>query len=331
MGRSGTTLLQALLSAHSRIAIAPESHFMKNASLFGGVGSGGPADFDAFWANYVRTVNFQDLGVSADACVARIRGAPDRSYGSIFSAILSVYAEKAEKPRVGDKTPNHVHFLDELLHWFPHAQVLVLRRDPRSVVASQLRSPWVTLRLGPISPRHGLFARKRSSELGRFAREWVRTYERTVSRWEADPRVLVVSYEELVTDVEGALRSVCSFLDERFEPGMITSRSRETVPRPEAELNDERWQGWREKHVEKSLGPVDRSKVEKWKESLSRMEAAAVEGWCRRPMLAAGYAPASPTWLRLVSSVWFRGVHAAARVEERARSLAKRLLRNPSS
>jgi hypothetical protein len=327
MGRSGTTLLQSLLSAHSRMGIAPESHFVKNALLFGGLEEDRPRDFDAFWERYTSNVNFRDLGIDSTECLEVMEESGDRSYGGIFDAMLRVWARKVDKPRVGEKTPNHVRFLDHLLAWFPDAKVLVMRRDPRAVVASQLRSPWVTLRLQPRTPRGGIFIRKRSLHLARFAREWVRTYRDLVPAREKDSRVMVVAYERLVRDTEAQLQAVCDFLGEAFEAGMLTSRSEETVPPPDAKLADERYEAWRQEHVSKALGPVDETKVEKWKRHLGPGEVAGVESWCRRTMEDVGYASASSLPGRLVAGAGYRGVLAGAGLEEGARSVVRRAIR----
>lgn len=72
-GRSGTTLIRSLLSAHSRIAVTPETHFLKVAQQNGGLRDGAPAHFEAFWRGFSQSQRFKDLGVSPERCRTYIR------------------------------------------------------------------------------------------------------------------------------------------------------------------------------------------------------------------------------------------------------------------
>lgn len=328
-GRSGTTLLRSLLSAHSRIAIAPETHFMKRADEAGGLGKRGVLhDFDAFWNKYTSSLHFKDLGVGVDRCRALIGQQENQTCRGIFGALLAAYGERVGKPRVGEKTPGHVYFVGHLLEWFPDAQVLVLQRDPRAMVASQMHTPWVRDVLTPFSLRRGIFVGKRISEVARLSTDWARIYEQTVPAWQADPRVLTLSYETLVHDAEGEMQKVCEFIGETYEPTMLTSRTAETVPVPAGTTTQEdRWRDWRREHHAQTLRPVSADSLSKWKAELTPVEVAFIEGQCIRGMLAAGYTPTSPTLQRSLGLMSSRALMALAGAEAWARARAKRMRR----
>ena len=320
--RSGTTLLRSLLSAHSAIAVTPETHFLTWAENKGGLEREAPANFERFWRHYTDSIRFKDLDVDAGRCRALIDGQGAPTYRAIFGALLAAYGERTGKPRVGEKTPNHVHHLARLLAWFPEARVVVLRRDPRAVVASQLRSPWVQNRITPPSLRRGLLVGSRPYEFAACVEGWARIYEEVVPVWEGDPRVLLVSYEELVGDVEGELRRVCAFLEEPFERAMVARRTSETVPVPAgtAEIGDEAWRAWRREHHASTLRPVSSAAVDKWRGELEESEIAAIEGRCGRGMEAGGYAFSAPERERRKGRMIVSAIAALGRLEAGARA-----------
>ena len=327
-GRSGTTLLRSLLSAHSRISIAPETHFMKTADVDSGLDSGAPRDFEAFWRSYSSSIRFIDLGVDAEHCRELIEQQGEPTFRGIFSAMLVAYGETcSNKARIGEKTPGNIHFLSHLLEWFPEAQVIILRRDPRAMVASQLHTPWIRNRLTPLSLRGGLLAGKRLHAVASQANGWARIYEKMVPRWQGDPRVLTVSYEALVQDGEGEIRAICDFLEEPYEPLMLSGRTKETVPSPTAmaETHDDPWREWRREHHAQSLRPISADSIGKWKKELTKLEVGMIEGRCIRGMRAAGYAPSTPALQRWLGEAFSRTVHISGNFETRARARAKRI------
>lgn len=295
-GRSGTTLLRSLLSAHPRICVTPETHYMARAEKWGFRDRDTPLDFDRFWSRYTASVRFRDLGVDPDYCRGLVESAGPPTFRRIFEAVLTAYGQRMAKPRIGEKTPGHVHYIPELLSWFPDARILILRRDPRAVVASQMRSPWVKERLTPTSLRSGLVVGSHTHQVALYADNWATIYEQVVPAASADPRVRVVEYESLVQDTERELRQICDFLDEAFEPAMLDSRSDDNVPIPAStsNLDDAQWQAWRENHHAATLQPVFTSSLEKWRDQLTGREIAMVEGRCAAGMARAGYEPSLP-------------------------------------
>lgn len=128
-GRSGTTLVRSMLSAHSRIAITPETHFMQWVDQREDVRTA-PNNFASFWSKYTAWVRFADLGVDAGRCLELIDLQGERNFENIFRAVLAAYMERTGKPRVGEKSPSHVRYIGTLLNWFPEARILVMLRDP---------------------------------------------------------------------------------------------------------------------------------------------------------------------------------------------------------
>lgn len=325
-GRSGTTLVRSLLAAHPRIAVTPETHFLKFAALAaareGRPGAEAPADPEAFWQALVESPRFLDLDVEPEAVRRRLNASGEATYRGVFAAMLAAYGARWGKPRVGEKTPGHVRMLDRLLAWFPEARVLLLRRDPRAVVASQLKTPWVRPLIAPPGLSGGYLVRSRLAQVARYAEDWRQVHQAIQPQLARDPRVSVVTYEALVRDPEGELRRVCAHLGEPYDPAMLSERSDETVPAWRAGRSD----AWRQAHHARTLKPVSTDALETWRGELSAVEAALIEGRCAAGMAAAGYRPATGAAGRIGGRAVYRAAVAGARGEAALRGTARRTL-----
>lgn len=348
-GRSGTTLMRSLLSAHPRIAIAPETHYLKQAARDAGskgdLTRGRPRNLDAFWRTYAASTRFADLGVDPERCRALMHEAPPAAalpgevspgevspdepptYRAVFHALLAAYAERTGAARVGEKTPSHVRHIGRLLEWFPEARIVVMRRDPRAVLASKMRNPWVTRHIKPASLRNGFVVRHRLYTLAVHVRDWAELYEEIVPAWSRDERVLVVSYEALVGDTAGELERICAFAGEAYDPAMLASRSAATVPAPAGEVDDAGLQRWRREHHAKSRRPVSSASLDKWRRELAPLDVAMIEGGCQGGMEAAGYACSAPPSARMQGRALTSAVYAAGRLEGQLRAAAGQVLR----
>ena len=327
-GRSGTTLLRSLLSAHSRIAVTPETHYMKWIDRHGALRNP-KQDFSDLWGAYMETWRFESLGVSEEQCRQTADELGGATCRNAFLAMLAAYGQRLGKPRVGEKSPSHVRYLDRLFEWYPDARVIVTQRDPRAVLASKLRNPWVTRRLTPFSVRQGLLVGSRIHAVAREAYDWSCVHQHIVPQWEGDPRVYVVAYESLVRDPEREVRAMCDLLGEAFEPTMLTDRSNETVPMPTEGAPDARLAGWGQEHHAKTLRPISNKSVDKWKSELSARDVALIEGVCEEGMARTGYAPVTSALNHPVGRAMARAVvggeEGEAAIRARARTARRRL------
>lgn len=325
-GRTGTTLMRSLLSAHSRIAITPETHFLKRAESWGGLSSGFCDDFDHFWTKFSSWVRFKDLGVDSERCLELIGDHDGKvKYRDIFAAILRAYQEREGKPRAGEKTPKHTHYIGTLLEWFPDAKIIAMVRDPRAVVASRVKIPWVTRTFCKVSLKDGVLLGKRVMAVVHFAREWREIYCNVLPRWREDERMMLIHYESLVGAPREHMSQVCAFIGEEFEPEMTSAGTRSSVPPEAARMDSEEFDKWREEHHQRSVAPISSDSVEKWKVELSSTELAIVEGICGREMVEHGYQPELPRHRRAWGKALVRGLGAGARLESAGRKLARRV------
>ena len=289
-GRSGTTLVRSLLDAHPRLAVPPETHFMARVERDRAQDGDAPADFDAFWHDLVRWSRFRDLGVDPSDVRQRIERAGRRDFKTVFAAMLRAYADRFGKPRAGEKTPSHYRHVDRLFAWFPGVRIVVVQRDPRAVVASQLRSPWVVEQQVPTRRLQPLVRRLRLFHVAEHAALWMEAYDRHLARADRDPRFHVVAYERLVADAATELGRLCEFLGEAYEPAMLHERNgtRDALVAKHAPPT---WRSWVDEHHSRASGAISADGRETWRSELSEREIALIEGLCGPRMAKLGYQP----------------------------------------
>ena len=280
--RSGTTLLQAMLSSHSRLTVPPETGY-----------------FDQVWPRRAQLGSLTDVGNLAR--VGRFVNGPDCAvsdlqldwsqvtaalaagpggYEDLFVAVLALYAQPRGKSRVGEKSPRHLFAVPELSRLYPRSRFLCLIRDPRAVIRSERETSWG------------------SRSVLRMTRRWCRVVDAAEKHLRSLPsdRFHVVRYEDLVADPETQLRSICEFLGETFEPEMLQFQKRAAEER--GFRVDEVWK-------EKTLSAVDPGRAELWRTGLSPAEVRLIEGVAGSRMVRHGYVPTDPSVGRVsVLSTW---------------------------
>lgn len=314
-GRSGTTLMQRMLSAHSNISITPETHFMRWVSERENI-HGSPKDFDSFWKEYTSWYRFTYLGLDADRCLEITDQLGARTFKNIFSAIMLAHMERCGKERTGEKSPSHVNYLPLLLKWFPNARIIIMQRDPRAVIASKLGTPWVKDRITSVSLRQGLFTNSRWYELLEGADVWSNTNGSIVPYWEKDKRVHVVSYEDLCHNPEIIARSICQFIDEKYESSLLTDRKDEGEIIQKGTAQSKKYN-----YHTKTLQPISTDTLNKWKKNLTSVEIAMIEARCFEEMKNKKYKPSVSHFKRYAGFIISMIFNVAERSENKLRNI----------
>ena len=304
--RSGTTLLQAMVHSHPRLAMPPENRFVmpvyRRRAEFGDLRE--PANRDAV-ADLVtgRRTKFRDLGLDADAVRERMHEVPP-TVGSLLGAVLEMYARRFDRQRWGDKRPNYIQSLDVVLELFPDAQIVHMIRDGRDCVASLKQMPWWTFGY-PAS----VYKWAHAIDTGLRARSELR----------AD-QYHEVRYEDLVADPVAELSALCAFLGEDFDEAMLEHHraAEEKVPD---------YKDWHQQ-VHR---PVNRGAVQRWERDLEPDEVRLFEWVAGEQLEAMGYERALRGWsrrppraLRSAYQTFFDGRRAREAAEdERAAEVAR--------
>src|SRR5260370_42040901 len=134
--RSGTSLLQRIVNAHSQIAITPESHWIPQ--LFEerrGLTAEGLVTPDLV-SHLFTLPKFTRLGISREELVESMGNDAPVSYAQFVSGIFDLYGKAQGKALVGDKTPAYVRSILLLHKLWNTARFVHLIRDGRDVCLS---------------------------------------------------------------------------------------------------------------------------------------------------------------------------------------------------
>jgi hypothetical protein len=183
--RSGSTLLQRLLSAHDGIATTPEPWILLPiASMF---------REDLARARY-------DQHRTVEAIEDFTSDLPHGTEGflrSLNTMLLDTYTDAAQGAQYFlDKTPRYTLIADEVRTIFPESPIIILWRNPLAIAASIIKG-WGVGRWNLFLYREDLYAGLRN--LVAFADT-------------QDDAVLIVGYEDIVWDPETEMTRIFDFL-----------------------------------------------------------------------------------------------------------------------
>lgn len=254
--RSGTTLLRNALNRHSRIAICRETEFRhyvyRRRAAFGPLSD--RRNRERVVGEYLALERIRRTRLNLRDLRECLMEEGD-SYPALFSSMLRFYMRVHSKQRWGEKTPDHAFFADKLLAWYPGATVIHMLRDPRDVVASLMDMPSFP-----------------NSALGN-ANLWL-SFNRAALRANREPGYVQVRYEDFVAHPERELRRLCDFTGESFCDQMA-------VPQPDPGA-DRPW-------FQRAERPITESRVNIWRERLSKCDASLVEWYIGGQLEAFGY------------------------------------------
>jgi len=187
-GRSGTTLLRFMLSAHPRIYITHEASFyLWEMQAPRGSGASGILEY------YKQTFSFRWLGLDPKI----VDGARP---ADAYTAVMREKAAQFGRPRFGDKTPGHAGKLQRIFEDYPDARVIHIVRDPRGTALSLSRMPWAS---------RSLYCNAVYCEL-----EW-----RAVKKWR--DRVLMIRLEDLLSDGRRTMERVLAHVGEPWDDAVL--------------------------------------------------------------------------------------------------------------
>ncbi|MCA9293948.1 MAG: sulfotransferase [Phycisphaerales bacterium] len=260
--RSGTTLVQAIISSHSRMHVPAETEFFMKF-----IPPDAATQDESTWQAYVErwlgSMPFQEQGLDATAFRERLQTI-DRTTRGVFLALLAEHARATGKPRIGEKSPHHCRHIDAMLMALPEVKIIHVYRDPRDVVASRLRVPWTHA-----SHRH-------------LANSWRKDLERHLRCLSSLPndRYMGLQLEALILQPEEETRCLCSFLGETYEPGMLAFHERKDAGFTDREAA---WKSGTRK-------PLDPNAIGRYRETLSNRQVHDIQVIAGPLMEQLGYA-----------------------------------------
>lgn len=135
--RSGSTLIQRILSNHSKISTTSE-FWMALPIFYGELSDNIQLEKDVPYNG--RTCS--------RAIFTSLNEYPNYSHmlkkhlAMFYSNLVNDFAEKKDKTFFLDKTPRYYYILDELVNYFPESRIIILYRNPFAVLNSILKT-WV--------------------------------------------------------------------------------------------------------------------------------------------------------------------------------------------
>lgn len=207
--RSGTTLLQCLLGAHSRIASFPETAFY--TVLYP----------DRRWAAWLGLASrrarlaWQRLAqvMQRPELLGRLprRAVWARQHSQAFVGALDQLTQAQGKDIWLEKSPGHLHQVERITRLVPGAKFVHLVRHGPDVVASL----------------HDIGLNYPDAEWGRM----FGSLDVCIERWTRDVRLsqtyagrpnhFLVRYEDLLAEPRATLAGLCAFVGVTFEAGML--------------------------------------------------------------------------------------------------------------
>lgn len=242
--RSGTTLLAAMLAAHSRLNCGTETRFFHFLSQNNPENLVEAECWPDRATDFLFDMKLVDIpvpdhyGLDREQIKAYL-AERKASIPNILASLTEQLMIREGKERWVEKSPEHLLFVKDVRRYFPQSPIIRIVRDPRDVALSLNKSPWA-----PADFVDAILLWRRYDETSReFFRE--------------DHNSLTIHYEHLIQSPEKELRRVCNFIDESFEAAMLdTSKSAENLV-----TKKDTWH----RIVDK---PVDPSRLGVWKREL---------------------------------------------------------------
>lgn len=204
--RSGTTLVQCILSASSQAFSLPETHFF--AWVLPAIGSPAPdARVSVDQVRLAREAFDSEAELTLPASFwSDLEGQKNLTALGVFLAVVDHFRPDASADlRAIEKTPRHVLHLDAIGTTFPDALFVDVVRDPIDVASSLLGVPFES-----------------SRSVLSYAQRWTESIQAARAYARNQPgRIKTIVYEQLVREPESSVRELCAFVDLAYEPAML--------------------------------------------------------------------------------------------------------------
>lgn len=209
-GRSGTWLLQSILDTHPEICVTPEALFIIH--LYGKYSN------TKKWTTERKTAFLHDLFTeeklidwwqSTPEAISNLleKYPPKSHFSDLCKAIYYEYAQRNGKQNailLGDKNPEYSLYIKQLAQLYPKSKFVHLVRDPRANVLSYQNVDFDV------------------NDTAALAHRW-KKYNEGILDWQRElpDRILVIHYEDLLTDTQVTLERICAFLGVDFMPSLL--------------------------------------------------------------------------------------------------------------
>lgn len=296
--RSGTTLLRMILNKHSRLSILPETHvytIFKNKRI--------RLNNNIFVENYFELLPIYNSGWEIEEnqkikeyLKSKLVHGVFNSEGDFLKEILNNYREYSSTSIVGEKTPPHIYFIDEINEAIPDSKFIVIHRDPRAVAFSERN------KLNKIGP-------ERNYSVLKVIVRWISSFY-IEKRFNHDNK-FKLQFENLISDPEGNTKELCRFINIDFESEMLN------VGVVNSSFEQDGSNGFTEE------------KIHQWINSMDLAEGLLIEYCLNKEMNILGYSPyfSNLPDIPLVKKIYYKTLAKSLRIAVLLIALNKKFLK----
>jgi omega-hydroxy-beta-dihydromenaquinone-9 sulfotransferase len=224
--RSGTTMMSRIMGNHPDIFTFQELHFFDEILP--------PSNFDttisktnavkltaglmAIQRNgYFGSKNIEPFVEEATHLQKTMQIA---THGKTYTSFLNYETLRNSKKIPCEQTPQNIYSIKEILQLLPEAIIIVMVRDPRSVLLSQ-KNKWKRRSLsgGKIPKLEAIRSRINYHPIT-ISRIW-KSVMTTALNYANNPAVLIVKYEDLIHHPEKTIQTVCKHANIDFQIEML--------------------------------------------------------------------------------------------------------------
>lgn len=259
VGRSGTSLLQAMLDSHPKIRFLPETLFARQHVFAKPNSSTDTVSKDTVMSNTRLREIFGGGAELAAFWAAQTNCTALSLYENLHRHLQTDQADWS-----GDKDPRLLEKTQNIIGCFPNAKIIQIMRDPRDTICSKLKADWAKKRPWWL---HTFIT---AYQIG-FYQENSTTHHR-------------VFYEDLLANPQATLEEICDFLDLTYDPAMIDyTASAQSLMRE----SEKTWK-------ENTTKPLMQSNSGNWGSKLSPFQVRFIDKLCLQAAWLRGhYMPAS--------------------------------------
>lgn len=246
--RSGTTLVQRILGAHSQVYAGPEFDLVPQIMELRN--------------QFLQKIEAGRISTYLDA------QATNDVFERFILAIFQKKASKTNKSYLSEKTPSNIEVFPELQDCLPNAKYIFVVRDPRAIVASLLE---VGRKMRADSIDAPAYLRRT-----RYAVEFVNMMWEKGRQALLKDHVLLLHYEDIISDTESTVRKLSAFVGIPFEEAMLQIQSSKWDA-PEFKAGEAYW--YTKEQLEMA---ISKQSTEKWKENLSAYDLYLIDHKLKR-------------------------------------------------
>jgi hypothetical protein len=261
--RSGTSLIFALLCSHPNISMVRRTNMWRYFhGRYGDLSQ--PENSRRCLIDMVRYNRMRHLNPDPERIWQEFRqGEP--TYGRLFTLFHQHHAERTGKPRWGDKSLHTEHYIDRVIHEYPHARCIHMTRDPRDRYAS-------------VRKRHG----NDIPRLGASTARWLLSMMVAQRNRKKYPNnYMILRFEDLAENPEETMRRVCAFIGEDFTPETLDMQG----------AADFRDKGGNSSFKQLNPGEISTQPIGRFREVLAKTEVVFIQMFAGPLMKSFGYQP----------------------------------------